>query len=226
MAKRMYFTLSKDLIYEEKFVEFKFYNGFAVSQKQKSIDSLHEAILDSDSNANILEVSSKSKNELGIKLSAFNLKLKIKGKLISVENIFQSSKIFEHGGPYKDLLYVTPIEAKKDERIRNSGDIIGFEFNNKNYPIEPKTLFYDWIYCNTLNLQPEIVKELTQYNTFTVIEFNHEKSINCQARTVAIFVSLYKNNLLNEALSSIDKFLDIVYKNKKTALFEQLSFKF
>lgn len=226
MAKRMYFVISNNLIYEEKTIEFKYFNGFAVSQKQKSIVSLHEAILENDNNADILEVSSKSLNEIGTKLSAFNLKIKMNGHLVSLENIFQSSKVFEYGGPYKDLLNVSPIEAKKDERLRTSGNIVGFELNSKKYPIEPKTLFYDWIYCNTLNLYPDIVNEIIKYNVFTDIEFNHEKSINCQARSVAIFVSLYKQNLLKEALSNIDSFLNIVYKQENNGSYKQLSFDF
>ncbi len=54
---------------------FEWYSGFAVSQKQKSIKSLHNAILKADVNAKPLEISTKSMEAIGIKLSAFNLKI-------------------------------------------------------------------------------------------------------------------------------------------------------
>ncbi len=68
------FFLSKTETYKEIDVDFKFYTGFAVSQKQKSIKSLHESISRIDNTLKILEVSTKSTNQTGIALSAFNLK--------------------------------------------------------------------------------------------------------------------------------------------------------
>ena len=53
-------------------VEFKWIAGMAVSQKQKSIRSLHDAAAERNI-TQILEISSKSENILGVKLSAFNL---------------------------------------------------------------------------------------------------------------------------------------------------------
>ncbi len=211
MAKRLFFKIDSNGIYES-LIEFKFYTGFAVSQKQKSISSLHNEISKIYS-GEILEVSSKSPNELGKMLSAFNLKVKINEKFISLENVFQSSKVFENGGPYVDLLNVSPLEAKKDERLRNSGKIISFNFNGKSYPIEPKTLFYDWIYCRALSHYSTYITKLNAYSIFTDIEFNHEKSINCQARALAIFVYLKKNNLLTYAISSIENFEKLAYRD-------------
>ena len=51
---------------------------------------------------------------LGVKLSAFNLKL----NGYTLENIFQSSKVFSNGGPYRDLMNVAPKEAKRDGRLQ------------------------------------------------------------------------------------------------------------
>lgn len=148
---------------------------------------------------NILEVSSKSEQDIGIQLSAFFLK-NITGH--PVENLFQSSKVFEHGGPYRDLLTVTPREAKKDERLRTSGKLINFIFNQKSFPLEPKSLFYDWLYINVLfsdrntALREKFFEQ--QYTAFSDIEFNPEKSFSCQARTLALCVSLYNNELIDD----------------------------
>ena len=207
MAKRKTFVVSLNDIFEEKEIEFVFYSGFSITQKQKSIESLHNAIKELYYDAEILEISSKSPIELGRKLSAFNLKL----DGIALENIFQSSKVFEYGGPYEDLLSKTPIEAKKDPRIKDSGRIIGFKYQGINYPTIPKTLFYDWMYCQALYSDKELMSSIINYDFFTDIEFNHEKSLNCQARSAAIFVSLYQKGLLEECLADIVKFEECVY---------------
>ena len=207
MAKRKTFVVSLNDIFEEKEIDFVFYSGFSITQKQKSIESLHNAIKELYYDAEILEISSKSPIELGRKLSAFNLKL----DGIALENIFQSSKVFEYGGPYEDLLSKTPIEAKKDPRIKDSGRIIGFKYQGINYPSIPKTLFYDWIYCQALYSDKELMSLIINYDFFTDIEFNHEKSLNCQARSAAIFVSLYQKGLLEECLADIVKFEECVY---------------
>ena len=148
MAKRVFFIIKNNRLIEEE-IEFKYFNGFSTTQKQKSIISFHNEILKSN-NGNIIEISSKSLNNLGVNLSAFNLKVNYNGKKISLENIFQASKVFEYGGPYTDLLNVSPVEAKKDERIRNSGKLVAFELSGNKYTNYPKTAFYDWIYCCSL----------------------------------------------------------------------------
>ena len=207
MVERMCFiALDNENIFEEKVISFKYYSGFALVQKQKSIQSLHENIIQLIPNSKIMEISNKSPDLIGKKLSAFNLKYLYNDKEVSVENIFQSSKVFEYGGPYTDLINKTPIESKKDSRMKNSGELVGFSFNGVKYPLMPRTLFYDWIYCNVLKMNSALIEQIKNYNVFTDIEFNHEKSINCQARSVAVFVGLLKNGLLEKALSSLDEF--------------------
>lgn len=213
MAKRPFFVIDNYELYREENCEFTFYTGFALSQKQKSIISLHEQILKKYPNAKILEVSRKSENPLGILLSAFNLKLAINGTNYSVENVFQSSKVFSLGGPYKDLLFVHPRDAKRDERLKCSGKLLSFELNGNTWGLEPKTMFYDWLYIHALYRNKDLANEILKYDTFTDIEFNPNKSFNCQARSVAIFVSLYKKKLLESYLRDKNLFKRI-YSNK------------
>ncbi|AAZ18190.1 hypothetical protein Psyc_0321 [Psychrobacter arcticus 273-4] len=190
-------------------VEFKYHSGFAAVQKQKSIDELHNSIQEKYGFDKILEVSSKSKEDLGVALSAFNLMIADKAtkEKYSVECAFQSSKVFENGGAYTDLLKVTSKQAKKDERLRNSGKLIGFEFYNTKWQLNPLTAFYDWLYVNALNQNVQLHDRLMQYQTFTDIEFNPKKSINCQAYSIAMFVALAKRNML-ESIRNPDEFLD------------------
>lgn len=223
MAKKKYFiaNLEKNIV-EEKIIDYTFYPGLALINKQKNILNVHEEIKKKENIEKILDVSSRSSKKIGIELSAFNLSIITKNGLkISVESIFQSSKIFENGNQYEDILLKNSKEAKIDIRIRNSGKIIGFKFNNTYWSNEPKTLFYDWIYINTLwfnikklNLD---INEILKYTIFTDIEFFHEKSINCQARSVALFILLYYNNLIDECLADkkiFEKYLKKFYKIK------------
>jgi hypothetical protein len=186
----------------------------AVSQKHKSIDSLHGAATKVPGIDRILEVSSKSKEELGVALSAFNLTFTTQkySRTFSVECAYQGSKVFERGGPFVDLFDMTSREAKKDERIRESGRLTGFLFFGQRWELEPQTAFYDWLYINALKKKDGVADQLARYSAFSDIEFNPERSINCQAYSVALFMSLHERKLLDEATSSKDAFLKIVSK--------------
>ena len=238
MANRPVFLASDEegVFFEQKNIEFKWFAGMASSQKQKSVKSLHKAA-QSEGISNILEVSTKSEEVLGNRLSAFNLSLTAsKGNQLLVEVAFQGSKIFENGGPYHDLYEKDPLEVKRDERISKDFIITGFNFYGEIWENVPKTAFYDWLYINTVNQkicrEGEFVFEnIFKYNSFTDIEFNPKKSINCQARSCAVLVSLFKKDLLHVALESKEAFLDILstdhfYKVEKEESLEQGEFDF
>jgi hypothetical protein len=186
-----------------KNIEFHWYPGMSKSQKQKSVASLHTAAGETGI-GNILEVSSKSTIELGINLSAFNLQITTKKyeKVFSVESAFQSSKVFNGGGPFVDLLDASSKDAKRDPRLKESGDLLHFSFFNTHFDLEPRTFFYDWIYVNALNQNKVLGEELYSYDAFTDIEFNPNKSINCQAYSASIYLSLSESGLLKDALQS------------------------
>lgn len=214
MAERPIFipaTEGKALV-RTKHVRFHWFPGMAVSQKQKSVDSLHEAACELAGITRVLEVSSKSRDELGVALSAFNLTFTtIKYQLtMSVECAYQSSKVFERGGPFSDIMAMTSREAKKDERLKSSGRLMAFRFFGVDWPLEPQTAFYDWLYINALKKQPSLAEEILSYSAFTDIEFNPERSVNCQAYAVALYIALHKRSLLDEATASKEAFLNIV----------------
>ncbi|MCT7621582.1 DarT1-associated NADAR antitoxin family protein [Aliarcobacter butzleri] len=221
MANRPIFIVNenKKELFKQVDIDFTFYSGFAVTQKAKSIQSLHENAK-KEGYKNILEVSTKSDNKLGWQLSAFNLMVDFDiDKKISLECAFQGSKVFKNNIKYEDLYFVESIKAKKDERLKKSGNIIGFEFEGDFWENEPKTAFYDYLYIKTLySNYRDIINELIKFDTFTDIEFNPKKSINCQARTCAILVSLYKMDLLEKALNSKDDFINTVYKKEPQQL--------
>jgi hypothetical protein len=220
LAKRPVFVVSPD---KEDFVEavhvdFEWHPGFSIKQKQKSIRSLHASYLSRFPGHKILEISSKSEQELGVSLSAFNLMLRTKsGKVASIESTFQSSKVFEHGGPYTDLLFCSSREAKKDPRLKTSGKLVRFRFFEREWPLEPKTLFYDWLYILALSQNEDLALQLLEYDAFTDIEFNPDKSFNCQARSAALYVSLHRAGLLEHVLESEENYMVVMTRREANA---------
>ncbi len=203
MASRPAWSVDGDVIISKSF-EFEWNGGFAVSQKRKNINNLHNEIKEK-TKTKALEISTKSEVELGQKLSAFNLKL----DGYTLENVFQSSKVYANGGPHLDLLKVEPKDAKRDERHTTSGALKGFEYKGKMWELEPKTLFYDYIYLKSVfeTFDESELSELLDYDWFTDIEFNPSKSINCQARTVAILKYILQTSS-RDVLKSYEKWVE------------------
>lgn len=209
-AKRYIYMPNKEsvgVILKE--IEFEWFGGFADSQKIKCIHSLHD-MAKKQGIEKILEISSKSEINLGKKLSAFNLEIKNKtGKIATVETIFQGSKVFANGdGPYQDLYYKSSMEAKQDERIKRS-DISYFMYGKTRFENKPRTFFYDYVYINCLNKNPQIHSELIKFAGFSDIAFNPKKSVNCQAYSVALFVSLYLQGYTKQDLTNKSVFYDL-----------------
>ncbi len=204
MATRPIFSPSLEgkLLVVTRHVEFEWFPGMSMSQSRKSIASLHQAAQSLMGVSEVLEISSKSPIELGVYLSAFNLMIKTVKyeREFSLECAYQASKVFERGGPFADLLNVKSIEAKRDPRLNQHGRLTKFRFFGVEWPLVPRTAFYDWLYINALHKHPELAEQVLKYSAFSDIAFNPEKSINCQAYAAALYVSLCKRGLLSDEL--------------------------
>ncbi len=213
MANRPVFVaLDRAPFFERVAVDFKFYSGFALSQRHRSIKSLHESFRAANPEKSVLEISTKSEDPLGVNLSAFNLQIKLTDeKSCSIESAYQGSKVFEGGGPFADLMDRPAREAKVNGRLKKSGALVGFNFLGKEFPLEPKNYFYNWLYITALASQPELSAEIKNYDAFTDIEFNPQKSLNTQACAAAIFVGLCRAGLIDAAVEDKENFLKIVY---------------
>lgn len=154
--------------------------GFATRQKKKTLNDLHRVIKKKYGFKNVLELSTKSGNKLSFPLSPYSLQItNDDGQKYSVENAFQTSKVFEQGGPYLDLLTEKPRQARKDDRLISSGELTGYDYFGMEWGVEPLTTFYDWLYINALKQHPELHEEVIQYQAFTDISFNPKKSELC-----------------------------------------------
>lgn len=202
----------------ETLVEFEWHAGFSVAQKQRSIRALHEAARHSHQDRRILEVSTKAEEPLGRQLSAFELQktLPDDGLRVCLEAAFQASKVFRDGDHSTQLweLYNNrdARDVKRIMRPWQSIPLSHFRFGTEDWPLEPKSAFYDWLYVRALcehERSTEIQREITRYDGFTDIEFNPRKSFNCQARSCALFVALARRSALEETQTR-DAFLKLL----------------
>ena len=192
MAERLCFFVNNKNEIEEKYVSFDYVKGMAFSQKIKCAASLQNAIKAKHPGCKSIEISSKSSIELGRSLSAFNLKL----DKYFVESVFQSSKVFDGIGQFEFLKGSSPLEAKKYVRENGNNRLIFFKYNGVDYPLNP------------LN-KSKSKDEILEYDVFSDIEFNDKKSIKCQARAVAIYVSIRRNGKCDYYLSAFEKFKEL-----------------
>ena len=214
MAEKMVFISDGINPFYEKLINYTFVPGFAPIQRKKNVQNLNAAVSAIFPTLKTLEISTKSDSELGRQLSAFNLKLN--GKY--VESIFQSSKVFDDGTQHGFLIDKKPLEAKRYIQSLPKHEIIKFNFNGVDYPISPKSMFYDFIYIKALNSNLELALKLKGYDVFTDIEFNHKKSINCQARACAIYAYLLKNNKVEEYINNLELFKTLYKGNHSDAV--------
>jgi len=155
----------------------------------------------------VLEISSKSTVDLGRALSAFSLKHQTSnGSMIPLESAFQSAKVFQGGGPFIDLQDKKPKDARRDSRLKFSGKLLHFELDGHQWSLELGTAFYDWIYCRAMFQLEAIVKPIFSYAGFSDIEFNPNKSLNCQARSCALYSALHSDGVLKDAMANKDLF--------------------
>lgn len=212
MAERPIFIPAQDSpgFIKEITLSIPWASGFAPIQKKKNVIALHDAAANIGI-APLLEISTKSNVVAGQHLSAFHLKVQSNIGDIPLECAFQGSKIFELGGPFTDIYEMDAKTAKRDSRLQNSGQLIQFEFNGHIFPLQPTTVFYDWLYLTAIYPYREwLKKRLTDkvnYAGFTDIEFNPNKSVNCQARSCALFVALTQSGFLDDAIKSPESFI-------------------
>ena len=175
---------------------------------EQMIAALHQAFQQRHPGAKVLEISSKSDRPEGKALSAFNLPyITDDGRKTTVEGAFQAGKVFGDGS---QIGFLPPAEAKRAarERMRAGGGLRGFRLGGRDYPLNPPTAFYDWIYTNALAQSPRLGQIVQDggYTAFTDIMFDPKRSKNCQAEAVARFTAMSANGTLEENMRDFDSF--------------------
>ncbi len=186
----------------------------SAAQKKRSIAELHsEALL--AGYENILEVSTKSEVQLGRRLSAFALDVELSGVRTKIECLYQGSKVFQKGGPFVELIKMKPLDAKRYFKERDLGAITHFEFMSLKYDNWPHHAFYDWLFVRALSPHADFLRDkLSLFNAYSDIEFNPNRSINTQARSVAIIACLLKRPNFSGYVEDYNFFRDEIEQNR------------
>ena len=203
MAVRSVFYIKDNHVVREDF-EIKWVSGLSLLQKQRNIEILHHAISKRFSVEldRILEVSTKSKTEIGRLLSSFNLKFKMNDYDYTFESVYQSSKVFQDGLfdklQYEEWMILDGYEAKKkSQKIKLP--LAEFRLKKRSFTLEPKTMFFDWLYISCLK-QYNISFLINQYDYFTDIEFITDKMVSTQANALCKYKWLVEHNLIEDYL--------------------------
>ena len=220
MTNRTYFSPKLvNPFYLEENVEFEYIPGQSLSQQQKSIRNMHRALFGINSKFKILEISTKSSVTLGNRLSAFNLDIQHQGRNAKLESVYQSTKVFEFGGPFFDIATLNSIEAKQDPRLKNSGKLTGFRYEDQNWNLSESPNFYDYLYSRAV-FENQLKEDLCNYDVFTDFAYSNKankrqknKSHNCQARSASIIVSL--NLIYSDSVFDVIK--QIAIQNSENA---------
>ena len=172
----------------------------------------NEYRLQHDTNARVLEISRMTETP-GVLFSVKCSRLKYlftkpykKERSLYIETVYHGSKCFEHGGPYEDIItsLKTPHSARTDHRLKMSGRLKGFHYNEKTYPAYPaESAFFDWLYLSALQGKSNICDKaslLFEYDAFTDMDFNPatQKCIVCPARVAAMYVGMTKAGVLTD----------------------------
>jgi len=191
-----------DALVAECPIEFRWVPGQAISRQRMSRQSLHEAAIAAGFPTPILDISTYSGAELGIALTAFNLPSKWG---VPVECVYESSKVFEHGGPFHDLRDSDPSKAKRDPRLRSSGALTGYELDGERWPPSPPNYFHAWLYLNALVAQPRLAEQLSAYGSFTDLGYapkNEYDEPTCSAEAAVLYAALRRRGMAERVLAS------------------------
>ena len=217
MAEKSVFVSKTEYpFFEEIHVNIDWFGGFTISQKRKCQIGLHQNFLMDYSEEKVLEISSASLMSLGSGLSAMNLSKRTQKGLTTVESAFQSSRIYSDGirtvGPFPDYLFLPGRECKKLVKEKSAGmHSYMYEFDGMVFyaPAWHISQFYDFLYLDALLEQEnEEVRENLLKEGYTAFTDLATKSLNCQARSAAIFVGVTKAGLIDE-VRNYDSYLNL-----------------
>ena len=200
---------------KEQPVTFTWING----SKRQNIRAVHDAVHTTDPDVSILEVSSASAQPEGEAVSSLRLLLRLDSVAqdVPISTVFEATKVFEHGGPFADLLTCEPPKVHKDTRLRTSGELLRYSLEGSEYPIEPyPDSFFEWLYCRALKQFSEKAAQLSRYNAFSDIAAaaDSKKYYGDSSRAAAIYVGLATAGKL-PCIDSYESFIAEVYTEPK-----------
>lgn len=200
-------------------VRFPWYPGLARKRQQQCIDSLHrEAGSLLPPGSRLLEISSRSRKVAGRALSAFNLRLCLPGLgPVLLESAYQCAKVFSSEGPFPHWFDCPPAKLRQHMSAFDPATLQGFEWFGTRWPLQPPTLFYDWLYAHAVAERAELLEFAGRHDAFTDIAFNPKRSQACQAMALARAVFLQRRGQLDTALASPEAFASLGFPEREAA---------
>lgn len=219
MATRNVYYLNHNHDMKMMPVNFRWQSGWNRQAKQMSAHNLHQGFLNKHPQAKLLEISSVGKNKIGVQTSAMHLNVytsnpakhglrtstvnsngKPYGKF-KVENVFQAGKVFQgqtpeqHQQSTQRILNMNPVQAKHTTKAMNSrSQLKGFKMFGHQFPLQPKTDYYDYVYMHGLAQHPKLGKQIASHNAFSDFFAVPGKTINTQSKSCTLFTSLVKKH--------------------------------
>lgn len=199
------------LLFTETLHQFEWLKGLNPAVRQENSGRLKDAVCHDLGIARVLEVSTKSDLLLGVKLSAFSLKLPERFGSPNLESAYQGSKVFvdsngEEVRPPEWVCASEPHIAKRYIRDRfATSQVAGFDFNGRFWAASPSCLFYDYLFFEAVQTKSAEFQEILDFQAFVDIEsaknhlgFQQGKPFNTQARSAAIYSTIVKNRLIDD----------------------------
>ena len=205
MASRYVFTVDRPPLS----IDFEWIPGMSIQQRRRSCISLHNTLYNKGLRTPVLDISSASTKDLGISLSAFNLKTMNyeTGEMNTVECVYQGSKKFTSGNRACHLYGNDSLFAKKFEAPVEWGKKNGFIYNGREYAGCGASKFYNWIYIDALvNYNRDKAQQILDecYCVFTDVQLKHISDPVCQAQACAQFVEfVYRYGSIDYVASKV-----------------------
>ena len=139
----------------------------------------------------VLELSSRSEEPLGQRLSAMHLRAAGPDgdRGLPVESVYQAAKCYGAGGPDEQPLR-NGFDAKRHDRERRTaGPLRGFHHRGTFWPAASGSAFYDRLWIQAA-LGTGASRELGRFDAYTDQFHRPGQAVACQARSAAMLVGL------------------------------------
>ena len=157
----------------------------------------------------ILEISSRSSEQLGRGLSAMNLRDAATGK--PVEAIYQAAKCYGGGGP-AETIRSNGFEAKRDDGVRRrAGALRGFEHEGVFWPTSTGTQFYDRLWMRAALAHG--VQDVA-YDGYSDMFFS-PRAMACQARSMAMLQGIIRARM-TDRIEDPEQFSALMRSGRET----------
>lgn len=217
MATRPIFVPNLDpdnpqLVHEHE-VDFQWVPDRSVEGKRRNIAKLHAAAGRRKLQP-LLEVSPASLDPMGAHICAGNLAVEDdKSYLVPLVAAYHGSRVFAAGGPFTDLYRKRPNVIAGDERLTTSGKPIGFRFMGLEWGPKAESLFYDWLVMHAIYRYRRIRAGIGLFAGFTDIDCRPQDTSVCHARSCAFYAALSGSKLLDEVVTSQNRFIEVMLQD-------------